>query len=68
MNIIARQTVQVTVNFSTLNDLLHPSIASLPLNLRFQADMLHVKSIAYGSTTSDVEQVIQVDAILQTIV
>lgn len=65
MNIVDRQTFVISVNLNTLNESLVVPLASqvnLPMNLRFAADELIVKSIAYHTKpgTADVEDTVQI--------
>lgn len=64
-SILDRQTFVISVNMFNLSGVLDPSIlsqVSLPMNLRFAANELRVKSIAYHvlHDTNDVEDIIQI--------
>ena len=55
-NVIDRQTVVISINFATLL----PSQAIVPLNLRFSADELVLKSLTYISNVGDVSDAVQI--------
>ena len=67
MDIIERQTVVISINCNTMNPTGISSQVTLPMNLRFAADELVVKNIAYSanSATNDVSNTVQI-ACLQT--
>jgi hypothetical protein len=54
-NILERQTFVISVNLATLNDATHPSQVTLPMNLRFAADELILKSICYNSLAANAD-------------
>ena len=56
-NVIDRQTVVFSINLA----LLLPSIAQIPMNLRFAADELVLKSITYSpGVVPDVDDMVQI--------
>ena len=56
-NVIDRQTVVFSINLATLL----PSVAQIPMNLRFAADELVLKSITYSpSAVPDVGDIVQI--------
>ena len=61
MNIIDRQTVVISVNLNTLTGVANPSQVNLPMNLRFVADELVLKTIVYNNSgpTADVDGIVQ---------
>ena len=61
MNIIERQTFIISVNFNTMTGVVYSQV-QLPINLRFAADELVLKSIIYNNTgaVADVDDVIQI--------
>ena len=64
-NIIDRQTVVISVNFFTLYGVNNPSIASIPMNLRFAADELVVKSISYHGAISPNQASVDISDVVQ---
>ena len=60
--IIDRQIVIVSVNLLTLTGVNNPSQVSIPINLRFSANELVVKSIGYRSVdgNADVSDLVQI--------
>lgn len=60
-HIIDRQTFIISTNLTTLTGLI-PSIVTLPMNLRFVADELILKSIIYNNTggTIDTDDIVQI--------
>ena len=61
MNIIDRQTFVISINCFAFTGAV-PSQVQLPMNLRFAADELVLKSIVYNNSgaTADVDDVVQV--------
>ncbi len=62
-DIIDRQTFVISANLQTLNTVTTiPSIINVPMNLRFAADELVLKSISYSPLdgTNDVTNIIQI--------
>ncbi len=61
-NIVDRQTIVLSVNLNTMTGAV-PSKISIPLNLRFAADVVDVKSILYANpqygATPDIQDIIQ---------
>ena len=55
-NIIDRQTLVFSFNLNTLL----PSTANVPINLRFAADEIVLKSLSYSSSAADVGDMVQV--------
>ena len=55
-NVIDRQTVVISINFATLL----PSQAIVPLNLRFSADEIVLKSLTYSFTVGDLVDAVQI--------
>ena len=55
-NVIDRQTVVFSINLA----LLLPSVAQIPMNLRFAADELVLKSITYSPGIGDVGDMVQI--------
>ena len=56
-NVIDRQTVVFSINLATLL----PSVAQIPMNLRFAADKLVLKSITYSpGAVADVGDMVQI--------
>ncbi len=63
MNIIDKQTVIISVALFGLFGATNPSQVQVPMNLRFAADELIVKSISYNNNTSlnaDISQTVQI--------
>ena len=58
--IIDRQSFVISVNVRTLTGVDHPSQVSLPMNSRFAADALVLRSIIYDGDEVDLNDVIQV--------
>lgn len=56
-NVVDRQTIVLSFNLTTLL----PSIAEVPINLRFKADELVVKSLSYSlDAVADVPNMVQI--------
>ena len=58
--IIDTPTVVISVNLNLMNSVDRPSQVQLPMNLRFAADELVLKSIVYGGSQVDVDDIIQI--------